>query len=292
MHKIPAISSFLNHLEYGKLYSKNTIRNYAIDLNQFFERIQYPIETITRREIRTYLAHLNQTGLSKKTAARHLSALRTFFKWAERSKLISSNPCEEIESPKIGKQLPSPLTFNQVEQLMQAPDIETLLGLRDRAMMELLYSSGLRVGELVSLNLTDFHFPSLLMKIRGKGKKERVIPFTYLSKKWLEKYLDHPERPSSSAVFLNRFGTRLTTRSVDRLFKGYLKQCHLPETITPHTVRHTIATHWLEMGMDLEKIKTLLGHASLVTTTIYTQVSSSQKREVYEKAHPRNKNLR
>ena len=320
---------FLEHLRVVKNASEHTIRNYTIDLNalkNFLEKellkdckpedmpdkICYsssyqdrwkgkddilPIQTIDKKVIRNFLANLNAEHSNKRTIVRRLSSLRTFFKYATSQGIISHNPTEELETPKIQKTIPVSLTYDQVQRLLEQPDSNTFLGFRDRVIMELFYSSGLRVSELVALNRSDFDHKNLLIKLKGKGKKERIVPITKNAAEWITAYLEHPERHvdidghlaqvDSEAVFLNKLGTRLTLRSVDRNFDKYLKASGLANKVTPHTIRHTIATHWLENGMDLKTVQVMLGHTSLQTTTIYTQVSPKLKKKVYDKAHPR-----
>ena len=329
MSYIDACLRFIHELITVKNASEHTVRNYTIDLDalkQYLEKewlgdhspdelpekitshptslsrdprkdALLPLNKIERRQIRGFLAMMNSKGSSKRTILRRLSSLRTFFKWAFANKLITSNPIEEIESPKLDKTIPASLTYDQVNRLFSLPETETLLGFRDRCMMELFYSSGLRVSELVGLNRKDVDLTRRLMKVRGKGKKERVVPITQNSAGWMREYLEHPDRELDSeghraekdhdAVFLNKLGTRLSARSVDRNFKRYLIQSGLSGHVTPHTIRHTIATHWLENGMDLKTIQTLLGHESLSTTTIYTHVDTTLKKKVYKEAHPR-----
>lgn len=322
---------FLEHLRIIKNASIHTIRNYAIDLDDFKSylerslypdtphselppkihhtnpyisqinenRLSIPFDNIDRKMIRNFLAHLHSENHSKTTIMRRMSTLRTFFKYAFENKIIATNPSEEIENLKADKKIPLPLTYEQIVQLFEMPDINTLLGLRDRAIMELFYSSGLRVSELVALNRNDFDGKSLLVKLRGKGKKERIVPITKNAVNWITAYLEHPERyldvdghhaqQDPDAIFLNKWGKRLTARSVDRNFEADLKKSGLAGKATPHTLRHTIATHWLENGMDLKTIQILLGHTSLTTTTIYTKVSTKLKKQVYDKSHPRAK---
>jgi integrase/recombinase XerC len=229
--------------------------------------------------------------------ARRLASLRTFLRWAVSTGKAPSNPAEEIENPKLEKNIPHPLTYDEVQRLLDLPDTNSYLGYRDRCIMELFYSSGLRVSELCFLDRIDIDREQLLIRLKGKGRKERLVPITQNAADWIQGYLDHPERALSmdghlsqvddKAIFLNKLGTRLTTRSVDRMFYKYLRMSSLAGKVTPHTIRHTIATHWLENGMHLKTIQLLLGHSALSTTTIYTQVSSKLKKEVYEKAHPR-----
>jgi integrase/recombinase XerC len=319
---ISACYQFVEHLRVIKNASEHTLRNYTIDLNSFkdflestefskntpSEKISYltlsapthdsiTLSNIGHKTIRRYLALLIEQKLHRKTVARRLSTLRSFFRFVRSQGWIDTDPTEEIESPKLAKTLPAALTYQQVTHLLEQPDISTYLGYRDRAMMEVLYSSGLRVSELVGLNVADFNQSALSLKLRGKGKKERVVPITKNGARWIQSYLGHPERyhcfpelnleRGHQPIFLNKLGTRLTARSVDRHFSRYLVQSGLSGEITPHTIRHTIATHWLENGMDLKMIQVLLGHSSLTTTTIYTQVSPKLKKKVYDKAHPR-----
>lgn len=287
---------FLNYLQAIKNVSSHTIRNYGLDLGDFHAFAKVEIASIDKRVIRGYLAHLNQKQATKRTILRRLSALRSFFKYLLKEGAISQNPLDEIDAPKLEKKIPAPLTRNEIERLFLQPDTQTFLGFRDRCIMELFYSSGLRISELVGLDRSDFDTVNLTLRVKGKGKKERVIPITKNAASWIERYLDHPERlldgeqhqaeKNHSAIFLNKWGDRITVRSVDRNFKLFLKQSGLAAKATPHTIRHTIATHWLENGMDLKTIQTLLGHSSLATTTIYTQVSGKLKKDVYDKAHP------
>ncbi|MGZ6298452.1 MAG: tyrosine recombinase XerC [Parachlamydiaceae bacterium] len=317
---------FITYLRAVKNSSEHTIRNYAIDLNSFksfLEMQHFPdvptenlppkisveavsssapthavsLDTIDHKTIRQFLAHLHSLKQKKRTVARRLCALRSFFSFACAHKFVTKNPSEEIEMPKIEKKLPQTLTFPQVLALFDQPDLSSYLGLRDRAILELFYSSGLRISELAALNRQDFDPESSLIKLKGKGKKERLIPITQTAASWILKYLNDPQRllpeqnhlpeQDHEAIFLNCSGTRLTTRSIDRTFKSYLKASGLAGNITPHTIRHTIATHWLEHGMDLKTIQLLLGHSTLATTTIYTQVSPSLKKKTHQLNHPR-----
>jgi integrase/recombinase XerC len=326
---ISACYQFLTYLRVIKNASEHTIRSYAIDLNclkaflekewltdllpeELPEKIRYAnrdheceahgdhfleIARIDRKMIRGFLADLNACNQTKKTIVRRVSSLRSFFKFAFNQKMIEVNPMEEIETPKSDKKIPISLSYEQVQIIFTQPDIQTYLGFRDRTIMELFYSSGLRVSELIAMNREDFDPDNLLIKLKGKGKKERIVPITKNAASWIQSYLNHPERfldvdghlaqVDADAIFLNKLGTRLTTRSVDRNFERYLTLSGLAGKVTPHTIRHTIATHWLENGMDLKTIQVILGHSSLSTTTIYTQVSTSLKKKVYDEAHPR-----
>lgn len=301
-----AIHHFLEHLNIFKNASIHTVRNYSIDLALFesfalkdlhFEKTQnlFTINTIDRKLIRRFLAFLNDKNESKRTIARRISTLRSFFKHAEQQEWIKFNPIEEIDTPKLDTRLPTPLTYNQVQCLIEQPDALSYLGHRDRAMMELFYSSGLRVSELVGMDEPDIDFSGLTILLRGKGKKERLIPITHQAASWIQSYLQRGERALNSSderikpIFLNKWGKRLSARSVDRLFAAYFQKSGLAGYFTPHSIRHSIATHWLENGMDLKTIQLLLGHSALSTTTIYTQVSSKLKKKTYDQAHPRAK---
>lgn len=325
---IKASYLFLDYLRSVKNASEHTIRNYAGDLNalksfleqkvlnlkpeqlpekichlsSYEERNQehdrhFCLNEIDRKIIRNYLAYLTENKMKKRTIVRRLSSLRTFFKYCINQKLLENNPSSELESPKLDKRIPISLTYEQLQRLFDQPDRESYIGLRDRCIMELLYSSGLRVSELVALNRSDFNSKELVLRLQGKGKKQRVVPITKNAADWIITYLNHPKRDKDDdrhlaekdheALFLNRNGTRLTARSVDRKFDKYLKSSGLAGKVTPHTIRHTIATHWLENGMDLKTIQMLLGHQCLATTTIYTHVSTKLKKQVYDKSHPR-----
>ena len=297
-----AKKEFLQHMEVVKNSSDHTLRAYKIDLDLFLnfikkeEKLQ-KLEAISKWHIRKFLSSLNLGKRANRTIMRRISSLRSFFKYCLREKMISTSPMDEIESPKREKRLPKALSYSEVEILFQQPDTTTYLGFRDRAIMELFYSSGLRLSELVILDRAHYDSSSLLITVHGKGKKMRVLPITETAAMWLNNYLNHQERKAetkehkaqkdSKAIFLNKWGERITVRSIDRHFKRYLKKSGLAENITPHTIRHTIATHWLEKGMDLKTIQMLLGHSYLGTTTIYTHVSTRLKRDVYKKCHPR-----
>lgn len=300
------IGAFIHHLSLVKQVSEHTIRGYKLDLHSFLAfarpligKEQLQLQDVSKRMIRRYLSHLYEKKASTRTVLRRLSALRSFYKYAVKEKLVVENPLEEMDSPKKEKRLPIFISYTQVQHLFEQPDIGSYLGLRDRAIMELFYSSGLRLSEVANLNRRDFDAKNLQLNIFGKGKKQRQAPITNTAAQWLNRYLKDPERQldckehkgekNGEAIFLNKWGTRLTARSIDRTFAAYLKASGLSEKVTPHTIRHTIATHWLENGMDLKTIQLLLGHTSLATTTIYTHVSSRLKREVYDKTHPRAK---
>lgn len=297
-----ATKNFFHYLESIKNASEHTIRNYANDLKAFKNFLEQEkivltsLDEIDKRLVRSFLAHLNFQKASKRTLLRRLACLRSFFKYLKKERRVENNPMEEIDTPKLEKTIPISLSYEQVERLLSQPDTDTYLGFRDRCIMELLYSSGLRISELAKLNRDEFDVKNHLLRIHGKGKKQRVVPISESAAKWIKDYLNHSEREHNGnqhraqvdkeAIFLNKWGKRITMRSLDRNFSKYLLASGLSSNVTPHTIRHTIATHWLEKGMDLKTIQVLLGHNSLATTTIYTHVSTRLKCEVYEKAHP------
>lgn len=280
-----AIDSFLDYIRLLRRLSPHTVRNYEIDLKSY---ILFSKGELTTSSIRQFLAHLYGEEKSKKTVARRLSALRTFVKYLMRKGVLKENPLVEIKTPKLEKKLPAFLSEDQVVQFFASPNLKNCLGVRDRCIMELLYGTGIRVSELCALNTEDIDLNSLWIKVLGKGNKERAIPLTEMAAFWLKEYLTHHKRrvKDEKAIFLNRWGTRLTTRSIDRLFNFYKRESNIAIPLTPHTLRHTIATHFLENGMDLKTIQEILGHTNLVTTTIYTKVSTKLKKEAYNKAHP------
>ena len=283
---------FLDYLRIQKHASKHTLRAYATDFNTFKKHVSpnldFPLKQIDRKALRHFLASQKKEGISLRTIARRLSSLRSFLTWACARKFIQENPAEFLESPRHEKKLPISLTYPQVERLLNQPDLKTPLGFRDRTILELFYSSGLRLSELVALDKHDIDLQNNTIRLKGKGKKERQIPITQNAATWIKRYLNLPDRipKDTHAVFLNKWGTRLSARSIDRHFKRYFKLAGIAGKATPHTIRHSIATHWLENGMDLKTIQILLGHDSPKTTTIYTHVSSKLK-QCAHKHHPR-----
>lgn len=302
MDFLEGVSKFIEYLKIIKNVSEHTLRSYNMDLKFFYSELSRKqcslgMEEVKKHDIRDFLNTLYIKKEKVTTISRRLSTLRSFYKFALKNEWVTENPLLEIHSPKGEKKLPITLKYSQIENLFQQPDLTSYLGFRDRAIMELFYSSGLRLSELVSLDRGDLNFSQLMVKVKGKGKKQRVIPITQTAKKWSLEYLNHPLRgvdtkehkaeKDTEAVFLNKWGGRISPRSIDRNFNKYLLMSNLSSKVTPHKIRHTIATHWLENGMDLKTIQQLLGHEVLSTTTIYTHVSTKLKKEVYEKTFSR-----
>jgi integrase/recombinase XerC len=292
-----AIRAFLDDLKNRRGLSPNTIFGYESDLVQFQVFLEDELgsskpSSVDVLAIRSFLAHLHGQGLARASIARKLAALRTFFRFLLREGTIEKNPARLVSTPRLDRKLPLRIEEGEVESLLEAPDTATPLGRRDRAMLELLYGAGLRVGELVALDLSTCDLESRLVRVWGKGGKERIVPFGEPAEEALRSYL--PDRRAlvalgegTDALFLNHRGGRLTARSVRRLMEGYLKLTALRSGLSPHSLRHAFATHLLEHGCDLRAIQELLGHQSLSTTQKYTQLSTKRLLEVYEKSHPK-----
>jgi integrase/recombinase XerC len=295
------IERFENYINIEKNLSLHTRRNYISDLKQFkeFLKREHPkikFEAIDNTIIRSYLGFLYKKN-RKSSIARKLASLRTFFKFLLRIGTLKKNPASLVSTPRLEKHVPSFLSIDEVFTLLKMPDDTKLVGLRDKAIMEILYSSGLRVSELVEMNEDDLDTNLGIIKVMGKGKKERIVPIGSKAIEALENYLKSRKgmgkRPLPSSlnppVFLNQRGGRLSTRSVARIINRYIEQCGLLKNISPHSLRHTFATHMLDAGADLRAIQELLGHVSLSTTQKYTHVSIGKLMEVYDKAHPKSR---
>ena len=244
-------------------------------------------------DVRRFLAFLRDREYSKSTIARKLATLRSFYKFCLKRAYVQSNPLVSIRTPKQEKRLPKFLEESEVRRLLETPDVTTLLGARDRAMLETMYSTGIRVSELVDLNIADIDFVGEALHVRGKGKKARITPNSPTAPAWIRRYMDMRRADPRSvgfnqeAVFVNKHGQRLSTRSVRRKLDKYLAQTGLDPEISPHTLRHSFATHMLNRGADLRSVQELLGHQSLSTTQIYTHVTTKRMKQAYDDAHPR-----
>lgn len=284
------IDKFINYLKVEKNASGHTINNYAIDLKSFSLFLAgKDITQIDHLLLRRFLAEMRSKAYSKRTIARKLASLRSFFKFLFREGHIKSNPITAISSPKLDKKLPKFLDVEKVTRLILKPDTTTGAGLRDRAILETLYSTGIRVSELVGLDSQDIDFISGVIKVFGKGSKERIVPIGDEALGAIRKYNDkkNKKEKSKDAVFLNNRGGRLTDRSVRRVLDKYIRSCAIEEKISPHSLRHSFATHLLDRGADLRSVQELLGHMNLSTTQIYTHVTMDRLKSVYDKTHPR-----
>jgi len=288
-------NKYINYLEAERNASPYTVRNYTTDLLDFFQFLKAngidSLKEVDRHTLRDYLSHLMEKGFVKASIARKLSAIRSFYRYLLREEIISTSPAATTSSPKLDKRLPSFLTIEEINRLLETPDLSTPQGLRDRALMELLYASGIRVSELVSINLEQVNLDTNEIRVWGKGSKERMVLMGKPAARALTAYLNQgrPEllgEKRSSALFLNRYGKRLIERRVQRILEKYTNIAGIGKRVYPHMLRHTFATHLLDGGADLRVVQELLGHASLSSTQIYTHVSKSQAKKVYLSAHP------
>jgi integrase/recombinase XerC len=244
------------------------------------------LEKVDYLTLRKYLAFLKSKNLKPRTLARKISCLRTFFRFLCREGYLKSNPSALLLTPKLDKRLPEFLTEEEMLKLLNAPAKDNPAGLRDRAILETLYSTGMRIGELVGLDTEDVDFISGVVKVRGKGKKERLLPIGEKALSALREYVDKRKKQTKE-LLLNKNGTRLTDRGVRDIMEKYIRRISLKENISPHTLRHSFATHLLNRGADLRSVQELLGHVNLSTTQIYTHLSTERLKNIYDKAHPR-----
>jgi integrase/recombinase XerC len=322
------VQEFLSYLKFEKRFSPHTAKCYGADLEQFSDFLAghsdsghhdehassdshhggtataVAVQTNVKLDklllsadvnsIRSYLAELNGKQYSKSTIARKLATLRSFYKFLVKRNQIPSNPVMAVRTPKQDKRLPKFLEYEQVKKLLETPSMDNWLGARDRAIMETLYSTGVRVSELVALNMDDVDFLGEVIHVRGKGKKERIVPIGASALQVIQHYMEFRNKRAHSnpnfdsrVLFVNKHGRRLSTRSVRRKMDKYLKMAGLDISISPHTLRHSFATHMLNNGADLRSVQELLGHQSLSTTQIYTHLTTKKLKETYDKAHPR-----
>ena len=291
---------FVAKLEHEKGFSEHTLRAYHKDLLQFDNFLKAEkrssLESINHLLLRRFLAVLRSKNYSKTTIARKLASIRSFFKFLIREGELVSNPFEMLRTPKQDKKLPHFLSITEVDVLLKTPDSSTVMGLRDMAIMETLYSTGIRVSELVGLDEGSIDFIAGMIKVQGKGKKERLVPIGSPATKAINKYIDSKSMSKkkeeksvsrSEPLFLNKYGGRLTARSVARSLDKYLKVSGINLLTSPHTFRHSFATHLLDKGADLRSVQEMLGHSSLSTTQVYTHITTERLKNVYDKAHPR-----
>jgi integrase/recombinase XerC len=328
-HEHSAITQkFLDYLTFEKRFSVHTAKCYGADLGQFGgflldtsdgrapedettahhehggtatavatqtnTQIDHLLLTADVNAIRAYLAFLNEKEYSKATIARKLATLRSFYKFLLKRNEIAANPVLSVRTPKQEKRLPRFLEYEEVKRLLETPPMDNWLSARDRAILETLYSTGIRVSELVALNMNDVDFLGEVVHVRGKGKKERITPISSSAIQIIQHYMEYRNKRAQTNInfdpkvlFVNKHGRRLSTRSVRRKMDKYLKIAGLDPSISPHTLRHSFATHMLDKGADLRSVQELLGHQSLSTTQIYTHLSTSKIKEIYKGAHPR-----
>src|SRR3989338_2778411 len=285
------IDKFINYLKVEKNASANTITNYRVDLKSFGAFLgERNIGGVDHLTLRRFLAEMRQKNYSKRTIARKLAVFRSFFKFLYREGHIKTNPISAVSTPKLDRVLPKFLDVEKMLKLVQSPPADKISGLRDRAVLETLYSTCIRVSELVGLDVDDVDFISGVIKVLGKGSRERIVPIgepalaamrRYIDKRGIDKVRD------KDAVFLNKSGRRLTDRSIRRIVDKHIRSLSIREKISPHSLRHSFATHLLDRGADLRSVQELLGHMNLSTTQIYTHVTMERLKSVYDKAHPR-----
>ena len=290
------VDKYLKYLEYEKNCSHHTLKSYSLDLSQFGNYLgEYggegkpvSLEWISPTVLRSYMGRMKMAKYSRSTIARKMSVLRSFFRFLVREDILESNPMGGLVTPRREKSLPKFLSVQKIDQLLSAPPKDTLLGIRDRAIMEVLYGSGIRVSELVSLNLGDVDPIGEVIKVRGKGKKERLAPIGSGAVRALMDYMKFlKERGRRDPLFINRRGERLAAGGVRILIDRYIEKIALKVSISPHVLRHSFATHMLDAGADLRSVQELLGHESISTTQRYTHVTTERLKKAYEKAHPR-----
>ena len=282
------IDKFIRYLEIEKAVSSHTLRAYRKDLEIFFDYAKTEPEKIDMIDVRGFVAEQIKGGMNKTTVGRRLSCIRSFFKFLHREGYIKSNPAKLVSNPKVPKLLPRFLSVDEVFSLVEKPEGIGFIPVRDKAILELLYSSGLRVSELSGLNIEDLNIKESLIKIRGKGKKERIVPVGSKAIDALKSYMIERMllKSKDKALFLNRMGTRLTDRGVRRIVVKYARDLAMYGQISPHTMRHTFASHLIQGGADLRVIQELLGHSSLSTTQKYTHLDITHLMDIYDKAHP------
>jgi integrase/recombinase XerC len=297
-----AIARFLQYLRVERNASPYTAKSYREDLTALAAYLSearggkcpQPGE-VTVLDLRGYVAALHESGYAQATIARRLASLRSFFRFGQREGWAKTNPAKPLRNPRKGRSLPHFLSAEDLGRLLEAPPAGEPLGLRDRAILETMYSAGLRVSEVVGLDEGDLDFAAGVVRVRGKGRRERLTPIGSYAQSALRRWLPvrkvHPRESAGAAapVFVNKFGRRLTTRSVARMLEKYLQLTGLDSRTTPHSLRHSFATHLLDRGAEIRSVQELLGHKSLVTTQIYTHVSTAALRGAYDKAHPRAK---
>ncbi|MEC7567201.1 MAG: tyrosine recombinase XerC [Planctomycetota bacterium] len=293
-----AIDRFLRYLDVERNSSDLTIKCYREDLDMLCYFLEFEDGTlptpgdVSPQDLRQFVSAMTESGYARSSISRRLATLRSFYRFCQREGYTQENPAKPLRNPRKQRSLPHFLTTKEVGQLIAAPDISTVMGTRDHAVMETMYSAGLRVGELVGINQSDLHLDEGLVRVRGKGRKERFAPLgsfaVHALENWLKRRtLSNDLQPGpESPIFVNRFGRRISTRSIGRMLEKYIKQTGLDARTSPHTLRHSFATHLLDRGAEIRSVQELLGHKSLVTTQIYTHLTTTHLKDVYEKAHP------
>ena len=290
------LDQFLHYLVVEKGLSKNTIEAYSHGLGRFLNHLRekgvQEIRDVGKFHVRGFLLMLRKGNLSTKTIVRNLVAVRTFFRFLIQEGILESNPIEELESPKVAKTLPEILTLREIEQLLEQPNLQTSLGIRDRAMLEILYATGMRVSELTHLPIHQVNLEGGYVLLYGKGSKERIVPLGSEAMKWITLYLKTArgklsKGKESPMLFINRSGKGMSRQRFWKSLKDYARRAGLRKRITPHLLRHSFASHLLEGGADLRSVQMMLGHVDISTTQIYTHVTGERLKKVHQRYHPR-----
>lgn len=294
------LKHFLHYLAVERGLARNTLEAYERDLTSFLEYMSdkqgiTTLDQVDRVHIVNYLMFLRESGRASSTVARTMTSIRSFFKFLVREQILAADPSIYMDTPKTDKKLPKVMNLEEVERLLDAPQVKEPAGIRDKAMLELLYASGIRVSELVSLNVGDLNLGMGFVRCIGKGSKERIIPLGRIALDWLDRYIQtaRPKllkgRLREQALFVNRNGGRMTRQGFWKIIKQYGKEANIDKDITPHMLRHSFATHLLENGADLRAVQEMLGHSDISTTQIYTHVTKLRMKDVYNRTHPRAK---
>ncbi|MGG2014199.1 site-specific tyrosine recombinase XerD [Bacillus sp. S10(2024)] len=291
------LQDFIHYMVVEKGLAKNTVVSYERDLKSYMKYLQkvegiISFHDVTRMHIVSFLHHLKENDKSSKTMARHIASIRSFHQFLLRERVVEHDPSVHIETPQAERKLPKVLSIDEVEALLQTPKATSAFGIRDKAMLELLYATGLRVSELIELNIADVHLTMGFVRCIGKGNKERIIPLGSLAAEAIQHYIEkgRPElfgKQTVEALFLNHHGNRLSRQGFWKILKRLAKEANIQKELTPHTLRHSFATHLLENGADLRAVQEMLGHADISTTQIYTHVSKTRLKDVYKQFHPR-----
>lgn len=290
------VSAFINYLAIERGLAKNTLESYGRDLKQFQKYMNNlnleVVKDSNKNVIEQYLENLHSKGRAVSTISRNIAAIKAFYQYLVKENYLENDPSQSLDTPKVEKKLPKTLSIHEVEELLKQPDIKLSGGIRDKAMLELLYATGIRVSELIALNISDINLDMGYIKCYGKGSKDRIVPLGSIAVKAVHDYIIKGRMKvvrtyDEPALFINHHGGRLTRQGFWKIIKKYAQEAGITKDITPHTLRHSFATHLLENGADLRSVQEMLGHADISTTQLYTQIIKNPLKEVYDKAHPR-----
>lgn len=283
-----AVRLFLDHLRVERGLSSNTLFSYKTDISQFEKWLPCSILDASSTLVGDYVFFLRKKGLSVASISRKLSAIKAFYRFLQQEGLLKENPAQDIVSPRRGRKIPSYLSLEEVERLLGAPPVERLSGIRDKAILETLYATGIRISELVNLNRGDVNLKSGWLKVKGKGGRERMVPLGKEAAKWIRRYLGEREnRGKDVPLFCNRYGRRISRQSCWKILKKYARKAGIKKEIYPHILRHSFATHLLARDADLRAVQELLGHVNISTTQVYTHITQERLKKIYKKYHPR-----